>query len=258
MSTKWHAASARLRHIFASSGPRQVHSPWLYELYMNMRKKNSIPDIEVQQLREIRKQLSHDKYALSFDDPGSRGGQVKSTVSEVFCRTSKPLQQALAMGEMAAFCDGKTILELGTAFGTTTLAMRLAAPHSNIITVEGVPEIAAYARHTLSDQENIQLLIGRFDEVLPNLCEKKNQFGLVFIDGHHSRVPTMQYLNMLLPALSYKAIVIIDDIYYSEDMTLCWKELLQHEAFQVKLDFYHFGVLIRNTDLSPEILRLRL
>jgi predicted O-methyltransferase YrrM len=197
---------------------------------------------------------------LIFNEIGSREGRIKSTVSKVYKRTASSIRDAEMIAELAAHVNGKTILEMGTAFGTTSLAMHFAAHKSRIITLEGVPEIAAIAKGHFKKYEadNVILKTGRFSETLPLVVAGEKDLGLVFIDGHHSRKPTLEYLEMILPVLSDKAIVVLDDIYYSRDMIQCWSELQQHPAFQVKMDFFRFGLLIKNADLSAESFRLRL
>lgn len=248
----------RIKHFFSASGPKKVHSPWLYSLYRAIKDQNTLSCDKKMIIRNRRRQLAGNKSALEFDDPGSRGGRVLSTVKEVFNRTSKPCRQAVAIAEVAAYVNEGSILELGTAFGTTTMAIRFANANRKIITVEGVAEIAAYSKETLSFDSNTEIIIGRFADVVPELAKSGEKFGMVFIDGHHSRRPTLDYLEMLQPALAEKALVVIDDIYYSKDMFQCWQELKSHADFQVKLDFFYFGLLVRNPDLSPEVLKLRI
>jgi hypothetical protein len=249
---------ARLKHFFSASGPKKVHSPYLYELYRAIKDQNSLSRDQKMIVRNRRRQLAGNSSALEFDDPGSRGGRVQSTVAEVFKRTSKPSKQALSIAEIAAYGNEGSILELGTAFGTTTMTIRFANGNRKIVSVEGVTEIASFAKETLGDDNNTEIIIGRFADVVPDLAKSAEKFGMVFMDGHHSRKPTLDYLETLLPALDEKALVVIDDIYYSKDMFQCWQELLALANFQVKLDFFHFGVLVRNSNLSPEVLKLRI
>jgi len=250
---------AAMRHFFQARGLRSVHSPWLYEIYHSLCYPKALKESAITKLAFLHGQLSVDKTPLVFNELGSREGRLETTVFEVFKRTSTSIGEAEMIAELAAHVNGKTILEMGTAFGTTSLAMHFAAHKSRIITLEGVPEIAAIAKEHFQkyEAENVILKTGRFSETLPQIVAAEKDLGLVFIDGHHSRKPTLEYLEMILPALSEKAIVVLDDIYYSRDMIQCWSELQQHPAFQVKMDFFRFGLLIKNADLSSETFRLR-
>jgi len=236
-----------------------VHSPWLYDLFYSLRHPKALKESAITKLAILHGQLRVDDTPLIFDEIGSREGRIKSTISKVYKRTASSIRDAEMIAELAAHVNGKTILEMGTAFGTTSLAMHFAAHKSRIITLEGVPEIAAIAKEHFEkyEAENVILKTGRFSETLPQIVAAEKDLGLVFIDGHHSRKPTIEYLEMILPALSEKAIVVLDDIYYSRDMIQCWSELQQHPAFQVKMDFFRFGLLIKNADLSAECFSLR-
>ena len=250
---------AAVRHFFHARGPRSVHSPWLYEIYHSLRHPKALKESSITKLAILHGQLRVDDTPLTFNEIGSREGRIKSTVSKVYKRIATSIRDAEMIAELAAHVNGKTILEMGTAFGTTSLAMHFAAHKSRIITLEGVPEIAAIAEEHFQkcEAENVILKTGRFSETLPQVVAEEKDLGLVFIDGHHSRKPTLDYLEMILPVLSEKAIVVLDDIYYSRDMAACWQELLQHPAFQVKMDFFRFGLLIKNANLSSETFRLR-
>jgi len=252
-------AGAWLRHQFRAKGMRSVHSPWLYQLYESLRNPDALKDSAITKIAFLHGQLRVDNTPLIFDEIGSREGLIKSTVSSVYKRTASSVRDAEMIAELASQFNGKTILEMGTAFGTTSLAMHFAARKSRIITLEGVPEIADIAQENFNKYEanNVALKIGRFADTLPQVISDEKELALVFIDGHHSRKPTIEYLEMIVPALSEKAIVVLDDIYYSRDMRQCWSELQQHWAFQVKMDFFRFGLLIKNADLSRESFRLR-
>lgn len=256
---KLFTASVWFNHVFHSTGLRSVHSPWLYRLYYSLRNPKALKDSAITKIAFLHGQLRADKTPLIFNEIGSREGRMESTVSEVFRRTASSIRDAEMIAELAKLFNGKTILEMGTAFGTTTLAMHFAARESRIVTLEGVPEIAAIAKEHFEkyEAENVILKTGRFSETLPQVVAEEHDLGLVFIDGHHSRKPTLDYLEMIVPSLSEKAVVVIDDIYYSREMSQCWSELQQHPAFQVKMDFFRFGLLIKNADLSEECFRLR-
>jgi len=253
-------AAAWLRHQFRATGPRSVHSPWLYQLYQALRKPDALKDSKITKIAFLHGQLRADHSPLIFNEIGSREGRIKSTVCRVYKRTASSVRNAEMIAELASHFNGKTILEMGTAFGTTTLAMHFAARKSRIITLEGVPEIAAIAQENFNQYEaaHVALKIGRFADTLPQVIPDEKELALVFIDGHHSRKPTMEYLEMIVPALAERAVVVLDDIYYSRDMKQCWSELQQHPVFQVKMDFFRFGLLIKNADLSRESFRLRL
>ncbi len=235
-----------------------LHSPFVYELYEAMKNAKLKPEDKIL-LQKIRRQLIKDKTKLIFNDPGAKGGQIKSTVREIFCRTSKPLKQAMVLSAAASQIKAKEILEMGTAFGSTTLCLHASNPTAHITTMEGVSKIAAYAQKNIAHvhESKIDLEIGLFANLLPKYLNKNPKIDFIFLDGHHQGDATAKYLDMLYLHLSDIAIIAIDDIYYSSDMSRFWKKMQKDIRFQLKLDFFHYGLLVKNANLQSMNFRLK-
>ncbi len=248
----FHAAFQWLKHQMVSSGVMHVHSPWLYELYQKLRHPQAIPQDSLQLLSQVHRGYSENQTPIEFEQAGSRTEYLKSTVSEVFIRTAKPLKQALRIAELASLINGKPIIELGTAFGTSTLALSMAAPKSRIISIEGVPVIARQAQEMLSryGNPNIEVIHARFEDALPDILQSTFEPGLVFLDGHHLEGPTDQYVRQILPRLNHLSFLVIDDIHGSAGMTRCWNLLREEANVHVSIDLFHYGLLINNINLS--------
>ena len=240
-----------IKHVFKAKKLKQIHSPFLYELCKKFSKPCSIDKSDINKLKLLRKSYINNKSELVFNEIGSREGKIESTVSEVFKRTSKPISQAIRIAELASIFNEETILEMGTAFGSTTMAINMAAPKNKIISIEGVEQIAKIASETFKNNnlKNIDLKIGNFQQMLADVINQNNKISFAFIDGHHLKEPTLEYIKVLIPALSEKSAILIDDIYCSKSMAECWKELIDNNFFSVKIDFFHFGLLIKNDDL---------
>ncbi|PLW94890.1 MAG: hypothetical protein C0592_01390 [Marinilabiliales bacterium] len=254
----------RIRKYFAFRRKAQtafaVHSPFLYELYSAMRKPKFNNTEDKMKLDGIRTKFSQCCHTISFDDPGAKGGHIKTKAGMVFKRTSKPQKQSLAIAAAANNIQSREILEMGTAFGTTSLTLQFLNPEARVTTMEGVPEIAEYAKKAFSETgiESIDLQVGLFKDLLPNYLNEGRKIDFVFMDGHHKGDASEEYIDMLYPALSDIAIIAIDDIYYSPDMVEFWEEIQKDDRFQTGLDFFHFGLLIKNDNLQKMSFKLKL
>lgn len=229
-----------------------LHSPFLYELYNAMRARNFLNKQAEDELKNLRKVFASDKTSIEFEDPGARGGTIKSTVAEIFKRTSKPIHQAACISAAASYINAKKILELGTAFGTTSLCMHFFNPEASICTMEGVSAIADKAEMSLAiaKEGSIESKTGLFKDLLPDYIKENQNIDFVFMDGHHSGAASTDYLNQIYPALSDIAIIAVDDIYYSSDMEDFWNSMITDNRFEAGLDFFHFGLLIKNSNLQ--------
>jgi predicted O-methyltransferase YrrM len=79
----------------------------------------------------------------------------------------------------------------------------------------------------------------------------------LFIDGHHKLKPTLNYFEQCLPFLSEKAVIVMDDINWSDEMREAWKKLQQHPRVTVSMDLFMLGILLIDKDLSKESFRIR-
>ena len=74
------------------------------------------------------------------------------------------------------------------------------------------------------DLQNIKLLTGSFDEICRYYCSGQKP-GLVFIDGNHRKEPVLKYFNQIAEISDTETVIVIDDIYYSNEMEEAWNEI---------------------------------
>ena len=72
---------------------------------------------------------------------------------------------------------------------------------------------------------NIKVIEGSFDEILPDYYQTGIKPGLVFIDGNHRKEPVLKYFNMMAEISDSNTVIIIDDINYSKEMEEAWNEI---------------------------------
>ncbi|NCD11371.1 MAG: class I SAM-dependent methyltransferase [Epsilonproteobacteria bacterium] len=138
----------------------------------------------------------------------------------------------------------KKVLELGTCCGFSAIYMAKACSDSHIYTLEGDPNVAALAKENIKEAgcENITQYIGRFQDVLPTLLQAPLQIDFAFIDGHHDKEATVRYLEMLKPYLSSKAVVVFDDISWSQGMQEAWEKICKDSFFESCVDMKKLGI----------------
>lgn len=244
-------AKALLLFLLSSNNDKSQYE-WINHLYFTLRQKCRKSQIN-QKARRIFHNWRKNKEKIIFQDPGTFGKVVRSTIHEVFRRTTKPYQQACKIAFLAHFIRARNILELGTAFGTTSLVIKLINPESNILTVEGVRELFILAQQTFYEGGiEIELLNMHFHEAIDRFEQEKRTFDFVFLDGHHEPVSSEKYLNKLIPLMSEKSIILIDDIFYNKAMYTWWKTFFP-ENFAIKITTWDAGILIKNHDFNCKL-----
>jgi predicted O-methyltransferase YrrM len=64
----------------------------------------------------------------------------------------------------------------------------------------------------------------------------------VFIDGHHEEHATLAYLERIVPFLSRRGVVILDDIRWSPGMRRAWTAIQNDPRFGLVIDLFQAGL----------------
>jgi predicted O-methyltransferase YrrM len=224
-----------------------IHSPFVYDfirkVLLDKRKFYAYDAIE-----NCRKELLKDKRVLLVEDFGAGSRKRKSnqrTVSEIAHSSLKPKRFSQLLFRIVNYYQPREILELGTSLGITSSYLASAKENSKVYTMEGSPEIAAIARSNFEKLklENIFILTGNFDETLPRFLASQEKVDFIFIDGNHRLEPTLRYFEMLIQKTNEDSIMIFDDIHWSEEMEMAWKQIQLHPKVSVTIDLFFIGLV---------------
>jgi len=224
-----------------------VHSPFLSAILLPLfyGKQPKLGTIE-----QRRKSLCQDKRKLTKTEYGAGSNfQTGSTLFINKMAASSPVssKEGIWLALLANQPGTKTILELGTHFGLSGAYLISLNKNAQLFTIEGCPETAAIAEETfelLGVTDRVHQQIGSFDEILPSFLPQCPSIDLLFIDGNHRGKPLVHYLNICSPFLSANGIIILSDIYWSEDMAQTWDNIYEKNTQFHAIDLFHFGILI--------------
>lgn len=196
-----------------------------------------------EELEEARGKLLSDNTLLEFTDVGSWKRLVRTQVSTHARSSLMPPVKAQLLFRFVHWFKPGIVLELGTSFGITTAYLRKAYP-AHITTIEAIPSIAEKAREIWKDLklDQIDSRIGNTEELLPLwLKETKEKPDLVVVDANHQYEATMAHFHLLEPHLPDTACIVLDDLYWSPEMTKAWREICRHPRVTLSLDLYDLG-----------------
>ena len=233
-----------------------IHSPFVYNLldqYLNKEIDSSIS----KPIEDLRKHLLSDSTIINFEDFGAGSKKVSTHQPSIKSLAKNSLKQkkyAKLIAQIAQYINAKVIVELGTSLGITTLYISRLNPESKIYTLEGSPEVAQIAQKQFDKLQanNIELIVGNFNEEFPKLLEKQINPDLIFIDGNHTYEATIRYFETALNHSHPQSIFVFDDINWSDGMKQAWNEIKQHPQVSISLDFFYLGMVSINPDLSKE------
>lgn len=225
----------------------QVHSPFVYQFVDNV-----IEDKRTYyafgQIEDLRRVLLLDNRTVEVTDFGAGSHTMKTNtrkISQIAKYSLSPERQGRALFKIANLYRPKTIVELGTSLGVATLYLHKANQQATIHTLEGCPEIGKIAQRNFNriGNINIHLHIGAFEKTLPALLQRKPGIDLLYLDGNHRKKPTLDYFEQCLPYLHEQSVVILDDIYWSEEMYEAWQAIKAHPDVTLTIDNYDYALV---------------
>lgn len=236
-----------LKHRLTAKSRHGTHSPFVYkltdEVIYDFKSKIDYKSIEKQ-----RKKLFNDDSLVHVTDLGAGSHLNKSRtkkVKEIAKNALKSPALAQLIYRLAKNAHPASIIELGTCLGITTAYLSKACPEAEVITIEGCPETAKVAYRNFQELEldNVELQVGNFDNLLPDVIATKEQLDFVYIDGNHRKEATLNYFNWCLPKIHEGSLLIFDDIYWSKGMKEAWEEIKNHPEVTVTIDLFWIGLV---------------
>lgn len=189
------------------------------------------------------------------------GIRSRAAVGEIAAKRSKRPPWTSALFALVSRTHARNGLELGTAYGISAAyqaAGQAVAGGGRFTTIEGDPAQAAIARENLAELAlEVDVVEGRFQDVLADVSGGLAPLDYVFVDGHHERDATIGYFETLLPCLADGAVVVFDDVSWSDGMRDAWHALAEHDRVSAALDLVALGVcVVRDAPVEREAYRL--
>jgi predicted O-methyltransferase YrrM len=236
-----------LRYLLNARDEHSLHSPFAYIFYTEIiRGKTISPDFVA--IENLRKELKRNHTSIQVTDLGAGSGVDNSSIKTIssICRNSekKPVLAQLIYRIIQTY-QPKTIFDLGTSLGITTLYEAKASPSSNVYTFEGCPNTAAFAKENFRklSVENIETVTGNIDTTLPETIQKITSLDFVFFDANHRYEPTLRYFQLCLQKAHENSIFVFDDIYWSPEMRKAWNEIKKHPSVGMSMDLFSIGIV---------------
>lgn len=249
MYSSYQLALKYLSYYFtaANGSGHGTHSPFVFAFIKNVLiDRKEYPEYRL--VENLRKELRLDERELDVLDLGAGSAHTKTSkrkISDIVRNAAKPAKFAQLLFRLAKYYKPANILELGTSLGISTAYLALANPATSVTSIEGSPAVSREAEKNVTklSLENVAIKTGPFDEILPLVLPVLSGPLLVFIDGNHSRRPTLNYFHTLLPTLEEGSILIFDDIHWSEEMEEAWDEIRQHSDVMLTIDLFFIGIV---------------
>jgi predicted O-methyltransferase YrrM len=178
-----------------------------------------------------------------------QGLEVTDKLGDISRAASKPALEALLLFKLIRTIRPTSCIEMGTCVGIST-AYQAAALELNeqggLVTLEGARPLAEVAGENLRQLglKRVDVVIGRFQSTLPEVLKKVRPVDYVFIDGHHDECATIGYFEQILPSLSRTALLVFDDIAWSDEMKRAWGTISRDRRVGIAVDLEALGLCV--------------
>lgn len=254
---KIHQIGAYVRHCLTAwnTTGEGIHSPYLFQLVrFVMRDENAFYCFADIERRRAYLQACDDM--LDVVDYGSAGSPegtlMQRRVSDIAKTHLESAQVGQLLFRIVHFMGQHLkrpleILELGTSLGVTTSYLASVDGRNKVVTLEGSKAVLKVAQGVWRalKLENIEWHEGNIDDTLYIYAREK--LDVAYVDANHTYEATMRYVNYLLPRMTEKGIIVLDDIHYSPGMEQAWNDLKNDARVTTSMDLYHIGILFVDT-----------
>lgn len=183
------------------------------------------------------------------------GVEVSDSLGRISQNVSKPAMWCLLLFRLIRNMRPQSCIEMGTAVGISgayqAAALKL-NEHGRLSTLEGAGSLADIARHNLQllDLDTVDVAVGRFQDTLPEVLVQRQPVDYIFVDGHHDEQATLAYFEQILPFLAETALLVFDDIRWSDGMTAAWNQISRDQRVGAAVDLGPVGLCVIDSSMT--------
>ncbi len=246
--SKIKTASNFMRFLWGAQTLYDVHSPFVYALAEAMLEDNR-HYYAFSMIEPLRQRLLQNQDKINVVDYGAgskMNNQPIRPINSIAKSALSPPFQTRMLFRLVNHLKPKTMLEMGTSLGISTMYQAAAAMNGQMITLEGSPEIAKVAQSMFKmyqDPLNIDLRVGQFVQTLPSALQQLEKLDYAFIDGNHRHTPTLTYFQKCLNYAHDQSVFVFDDIHWSSEMETAWEQIKANPRVTLTIDLYFMGLV---------------
>lgn len=246
-----------LSYFLSAQNEHGLHSPFVFDLYLNVIKKDGI-STDFDKIEAIRQEMLQSREKIRVTDYGA-GSKVNASpvreVRDIAQNSKKSARLGRLFYRLIEHFSYESIFDLGTSLGLTTLYLA-ANSKTRVTTFEGCPETAKAAnrnfeqfiRNSLQEaittrQSAITTIVGNLDEVLNEQVNAAPHIDFAFFDANHRYEPTVKYFETCLQKAHNDSLFVFDDIHWSTEMETAWAYIKAHPSVTVTVDLFAVGLV---------------
>ena len=165
------------------------------------------------------------------------GAPAKVDGEWVFRRLTSPVVAQTLMYQLARILRPHWCVEMGSAFGITSLAIAAAIDRNGEGHFDGIEYEKWKAEPANRMLAPFKIHTGTIEEVFPRLLSETNQtLDLCYVDALHTYSDMVEYERLLGLAAGPGSVAVFDDIDFSRNTERFWRELVEKVSCAALLD----------------------
>jgi predicted O-methyltransferase YrrM len=251
-----------IKYLLRAGNQHAIHSPFLFSFYNRVITRRHDEKSIYKDIDQLRKELLSSREEIEILDLGA-GSRINKTnkrqIRQIAKNAEKPEKFGKLFSRIVTDLMPSTIFELGTSLGLTTAYFAKSVPNAQVVTFEGCPETARHARRNLDRLavNNCEIVVGNIDATLQERLKGMETVDIVYFDANHRYEPTVRYFEQCLPYAGNDSLFIMDDIYWSDEMTQAWEYIKAHPSVTVTVDLFWIGLVFFRKEQVKENFVLR-
>lgn len=234
-----------------------IHSPFLFAFLQEVVFSKTLDNSSLIAIQSLKIKVSKSKDVVKVNDLGARSIRLKQSersLSAIAGISSISHKYGKFLHKSVGYFKPELILELGTCLGFGSMYMASGYKNSKVITIEGSDNLVEKSNENFKqmNMDNISVIHGNFDDILPSILQKNDRFDFIFIDGNHNKTAVLGYFKICLPNIRSDSIIIVDDIRWSEGMLEAWREICNHKQVTLSIDLFRMGIIFFNNNLKKQ------
>jgi len=256
----WYQIKSRLNFLLKSSNQHGIHSPFVYDLITKCF-YDKTPFSAYHNLKALRNKLIYNQDLVKIKHYSETSKVFQSNhqkISTIVKGEGSSYKKQKQLYRITNYFKPKNVLELGTSVGLGSAAMAIASNNSIIKTVEVNKNISDIAKKVFKSYQlkNIQIDTSSFKDFF-----KKSNYenlDLVYLDGTCDKESTIENFNSLLKHSHNESVFIINNIYWSKEMTEAWNIIKKQKEITVSIDTFYWGFLFFRKEQPKQHFTIRL
>lgn len=236
-----------LQFLRRSANEHSLHSPFVFDLYTHVIRAGK-PYYIFNEIEQIRRELLRSQEKIQTQDFGAGGnGQMvrERMVKDIARQALKPAWWGQLLFRLVNHFQPQVVIDLGTSLGVTTAYLAAPCPKAQVYTFEGCPHTLGIAQRNFNQLgfTHVQTVCGNIDQTLPAQLATLSAVDFVFFDANHRLAPTLAYVEYCLSKAHEDSVFVLDDIYWSAEMTEAWRHIKTHPAVTLTIDLFRLGLV---------------